>query len=824
MAVKPLNPTYKEPIKRQRGPRAKVSVTSSDPFDGLTPDQRAQEQRYTILATTVEQQIREAITARDNSGIEWLWQEDNDQYNGTDEGSYNRLKDQNQALRSNYGQATNRGDNRSRVFVPITKPKTDIGVARVSEMLLPNDDKPWDIEPESMPELEEAIKDPKNAGTATLGDGTQVPAAAVAQMHLDMVKGKCEAESAWIEERLSAGSVYAELRQVIRDAGRIGTGVIKGPYPVQRKTQKWLMKAQGKPAVPVTVTGNKVQPTPTQQGVTAFLKTITTIEPTSKCIRAEDCYPDPSCGDNIHDGAFFVERDFITGKSLKALAFLPGYDAQCIVDALKEGPMPFARRRDTTYRRMVGDSMSDSKLFELYYYYGDASPEDLELLMMRGNGYEPDRTPEPTDGEEDDDSPLKGVLSKEDRIYLQTVPVLLTMLNGRPIKAALNPQEVGGFPYDFFPWEPVKGQPWGRSIPRKMGVAQRMLNAAVRALLENAGLSAGPQIVTANGAITPWNGKHEVRGHKGWYFTPNDSGIDDVRKAFMVVDVPSTQEQLSAIIQFALDMADQLTNLPMLMQGDQQAGTSPETLGGMKMLFNNAMSPLRTIAKLFDDKLISPHLGRYHDWAMEKGPDNIKGGDSRVVARGSTALIQREEGREFLTQLFPMKDDPNLRIDPSKMLIEMGRANGYDISNIQYSDADWQKLQAQKAQQQAPEAPAVTVAKINAQVKEAQIKSDEGLAERANALELQIKQQQFNTEEAIAEIDKQIAEMQLSGKSGENLMNIKAMLAAKAMDNRIKVDDMNLKVAPNNPSHTGIVGAGSTGPATPLQAVTPGGK
>ena len=353
MAGKVANINYRDNgRKKTRGeqlaPGRRADSAESAIYDGMSAEERDEEARRTILSVTVDNDIRDAINARENSGIEEIWAEDEDQYNGIDELSspFSVVKTRDQAPRSN------QTDGRSKVFVPITKPKTDIGVARVSEMLLPNDDKPWDIQPTPMPEIDEALDAPE-AEVVTMADGVQVPKAKAAKFLKAKAKEAAEKEAEWIEDKFAEGVVYSAMRQVVRDAGRIGTGVIKGPFPIQRISQKWRTK----PAPAIAPTNEVAESATNPQvihrgGMQTTLTRIEKIEPTSKCVRVQDCYPDPSCGDNIHDGAFFVEREFLTGKALKALAFLPGYDAQCIVDVLKEGPLPYAKKRDATFRRV----------------------------------------------------------------------------------------------------------------------------------------------------------------------------------------------------------------------------------------------------------------------------------------------------------------------------------------------------------------------------------------------------------------------------------------------------------------------------------------
>jgi hypothetical protein len=327
-----------------------------------------------------------------------------------------------------------------------------------------------------------------------------------------------------------------------------------------------------------------------------------------------------------------------------------------------------------------------------------------------------------------------------------------------------------------------------------MATAQKMLTASVRALMANAGLSMGPIIAMVRDAFQPAenNGSIEIKGRSLFWFEPNEY-VSDINKAMAVFDIPSMQKELSAIIEFALRMADQLTNLPMLLQGDQVAGTSPETLGGMKMLMNNALSPLRVIAKQHDDQVTSPHLNRWNDWGIENGPEEIRG-DHTIVARGSTALVKREEGREFLMILFPMLQNPEFRIDPNKYSAELARSSGYDMSLVQYSEDDWKKKQAEMAANPPPPDPAVQAAQIRTQalIETAKIKSaDQQTLHQAKATEAEKDRMQ---QAAMAEIEKQIEIMRLSGQSEQSIASIKAALAQAAMKNRLARDEMQLSL------------------------------
>ena len=761
MARLPATPAKKAmqppPLQPTRMRAEKAAARERQVPDAAREDEESV--RRQALAGTVLRRIREAMQARASSGIEEIWQDDDDQYNGVDALTLNVNSRRSSETSGQINRRTI-ADGRSKIFMNITKPKTQAGVARVKEMLLPTDDRPWSLGPTPIPELTSAAEaDPQRM--VTLADGSQAPAADVAAITMEKARTAADKMAEWVEDRFVEGDVYAQLRLVIEDAGRIGTGVIKGPYAVARKDRTW-----------------KTDPA---TGMTA-LEVIVKNEPSSRKIDPRDCFPDPSCGENIHNGGYFIERDYLTGRGLRALAFVDGYDSAAIIAALKEGPQKRARATDRNAGRAAdrdGSTENDSAVFEVYYYYGDCSPSDLEMM---------------------------GVDLIEGEALLLGIPAIVTMLNGRIIRATVNPMETGEFPYDFFVWEPVAGQPWGRGLPFKMAAAQVMLVAAVRSLLENAGLSAGAQIAFMEGALKPMPGeKYEIAGRKLWKFTPT-AQCNDITKALHVFTIPSAQQELSAIIQFALQMADELTNLPQLMQGQnnregQQA--APQTFGGMTMLMNSANAPLRVIAKQFDDTLIVPHLRRYYDWGMQSGPADAKG-DHQIKALGSTVLVQREAAREFLMQGYQLAGDPELGIDKSKWFAALSKSYGFSVSEIRYDEAERKQRDEQRSQNPPPQDPRVEAAQIRAKADEAdrQARSQEAAADRqarsesaqaSNALHAQI-----------AEIQRDIQIMRLAAEENMQIGTIKADLAGKAMDNRTKRTEMGLKLNPQNRSGLGI--------------------
>ncbi|OWG18321.1 hypothetical protein KDK82_1800 [Delftia sp. K82] len=578
---------------------------------------------------------REAIAGRAGSGIEEEWTEDEEHYQGIDDANRN-FQNANQLYRSRKtaiigGQTRQQGPARSVVFLNITRPYTDAASARVADMLLPTDDRAWEIKPTPLPRL----SGPQLTMLAQAMGATD-PAVVHEQMAAQAGQAKEAAERMQqaIEDPLVESNWHGEVRQVIEDSARIGSGVLKGPFPITR-TARMTRKD------PAT-------------GLTEFIK-VDEIKPGSKRIDVWNFFPDPSCGENIHNGSYTWEREHIGRRQIKEMAADPSYETAELLAALREGPARTREGTEAVYRPGEDE-------FEMWIFYGHCAREHLARLGV-----------EMEEGDED------------------RVPTMAVMINDRLVKVVLSPQEDGEFPYDVLAWQRRPGMPWGVGISRQVRTAQRMLNGSARAMMDNAGLSASPQVIIGNG-ITPQDGNYALRPGKVWR-AEADADASDVRAAFNAFVVPSVQVPLMNIINFALKMAEDTTGMPAMLQGIR--GDAPNTLGGMQMQNNNATSVLRRLAKRFDDYMTRPHIQRYFDWMMTYSDDESIKGDFQIDVRASSALVERDAQQQFLMTLLQVSANPVYELDPAKLAAELCKGQRLDPTNFQYTD----EQKAQRAQQ-----------------------------------------------------------------------------------------------------------------------------
>jgi hypothetical protein len=624
------------------------------------------------LAASLSAKRREAVSSRNACGIEDHWLGDSEFYEGYDDANRHEFGNvTTKPLNGDGGVSTPKKVSGSTVFPNITQPYCDAASARVGDMLLPTDDRNFGIDPTPIPSLAEKLGideeefskigqpgpdgQPPEQQTLTIPGGMQIDAVR-AKNEFDRViaeaQRKAEKAQTQIDDWLQECQYHAELRLAIDDCVQIGTGVIKGPFPVKRRASKWVRDE---------VSGDY------------RLEVMEEIKPMSRRVDPWNLFPDPACGENIHDGAFIWERDYLTGKKLEDFIGLPGYMQDQIKACLHEGP----KGTNEADNRKQHTEESKKREFEIWYYHGCITAEEL-----RACGCE-------TDGPDD-----------------KSYPVMVTMVNDRVIRASLNPLDSGEFPYDLIPWKRRKGMPWGMGVARQMRTPQRMVVAATRNLMDNAGLAAGPQIIVRRG-VEPENGIWEIKPLKIWEETMDAEG--GVSTPVSAVAIPMLINELQTIIQLGMELAERVTGLPMLLQGQQ--GIAPNTATGTQIMNNNGNSLLRRQARQFDSCVTEPHIRRYYAWLMAYGDDDDAKGDFQILARGSTALVERDLQSQEMLGIIQLSLNGAYGLDPKKAMSEFLKSRRFDPDAFSYTEEEMKKMQ----EQQPPPPPIIAVTEMKEQ-------------------------------------------------------------------------------------------------------------
>lgn len=712
------------PAPRKRRPPKDEAAGEMRPKEAPQPEGADRFARLDAMGASLSRTRSEAISAKQASGIEAVWDEDDEHCEGIDDANRHLVTAGLQTKPPGQSMPKSQGA-QSVEFPNITGPYVDAAAAKIGGILLPADERPWSLSETPIPEILQLKADgvlPLEVieGMAEM-NVSEEQALAVREAEkfaaleiIKQAKEKAEKAQKRIEDWHVEGQWTAEVRKVIEDACRIGSGVLKGPVPVSKRES---MYTDGK-----LVLEDK-------------------IKPVSKRIDPRNLFPDGACGDNIHNGNYIWERDYITAKQLRAMKNDPDYISEQIELCLQEGP-----KKATESRKLTdGREISDKDIYEIWYYHGQATKEDLEAA---------------------------GCTCKEG---MESVPAIFTLVNDRVVKGALNPLDTGDFPYDVMPFKRRKNMPWGTGVSRLIRTPQRIVTAGTRVMMTNGGRAAGPIFILKNG-VEGSDGTNDILPWKTFY-APNDDTQPDVRNSMAMLEIPDRFNSLMGIVQYGMQLAEKVTGLPLMLQG--QMGDAPETLGGQQLASANASETLMRIATIFDDAVTEPHVRRYYRWLLQHGPDEEKG-EFVIDARGSTYRVAQDIYKNETAQLLQASLNPAFGLDPEKCMAENLRATKKKPENFQLTDEQKQQ-RAQAQQQQAPD-PALQVAEVRGKTEMAKVQANQqaDMAElKAKAIEAE-KQRQH--EMKIAMMNRDTEMVRLANAQGISVATIKAQLAGKVME------------------------------------------
>lgn len=693
----------------------------------------------------------EAQKARKDSGIEDVWTYCEEAYTGIDD--ENRAEFAAAKWAKPYtgqGPLINRGNSsdgvRSTAFVRLTARYVDAGAAKIGEITLPVDGPPMTLDPTPVPELIGGLEDERevlNNGQPVMRaaeesdpgvpgeDGQEVRPEKVplkvkdlAKRQMEKAEEKAKAATDRIYDWLAEGKHVAQMRKVEFDMARLGVGVLKGPVPFNRKAKA------------VTSTDNGVE-----------MSIVTKLVPRTVWVDPWNFFPAPDCGENIHDGGGVFERDFLSPKALEALKGQPGYIPEAIDKVLKEGP------EKINLEGVNPGERNESKRFTVWYGYCEIGAE--ELLAANPDG--------------GDDEFEEG----------EKVHAIVTLVNDTVIKAVANPLDSGAFPYHAAPWRRRAGHWAGIGVAEQCKLPQRGINAATRALFNNAGKSAGTQLVINRSRIEPADTRWAFTPDKVWW--DNDpTGTGDVRTAFYAFTPQNATNQLMSIIEYNFRLAEESTSIPLITQGFS-GDTTPDTFGATQIQDNNANQLLRDVGYSVADNITNPLGDQLYEWLL-LDPDvpNEEKGDYQVNINAAAVMIERAVHDQTIMQMGPLVGNPAFGLNPKLWAAQMLRSKRLNPADFQYTEAEL----AEQSKNQAPP-PQIAVAQIRAQ-------SAEKIAEGRDAASVQ--KMQVDTDRDRAYVDSQARRDEASANLKLEELRLKVQLAQLDYANREKISLQDAKV------------------------------
>jgi hypothetical protein len=645
--------------------------------------------------------------------------------------------------------------NKSRMFVKLTRTRTLAWQARITDLLFPTDEKNWGIKPTAMPTLAQNARDaeksmegalqqantqasdqdPTHAQTAGSAD-----AFAQAKSHADSeiveATRRCDLMERELDDQLTECRYPIRARDAIRDACKLGTGILKGPMVANRPRKTW--KADPTPATSQTA----------MSGGSADWGMEAPADPAPEFLHVNPFhfFPDMSALE-IDDAEFSFERHLLTITQMKALAKQPGFDLDRLAELVIEDNKSAMPNVMVQIREVTNTTDALDARFIMWEYHGPLEHEEA-CGIVAANG----------------DHELLAALEKN---QLAEYRVIIFFCNGKLLKFSVHPLDSGETLYSVFNFEKDDTSIFGLGVPNLMADSQSALNGGWRMIMDNSGLSVGPQVVIDKTQVEPANGAWDLTPRKIWHRT--QTALVGAAPVFDVHNIPNNQADLANIIALARQFADDETSMPLIAQGEQGEHITP-TATGMSLLMNSANVVFRRIIREFDDSMTTPNLRRLYDWNMQFNPNEELKGDMSVDARGSSVLLVREVQATNLTQMLntwsvnPMTQ-PNLKI--AAMMRKAAQALMISADEIILSDDEIAAMEKAKAQQPPPPSPEDTKLKI---------------ANITASNRLQVAQ----VTERIAQMNSQTELVRFANEKDMTLAQLTAMLHAKTIETNSK--------------------------------------
>ena len=556
---------------------------------------------------------------------------------------------------------------RSKVFVGLTRTKVMAAYSRIIDLLFQHGDVFFSVSPTPIPQIDplKAMEMRKMAMDQIMMASGQDP-----MMNQDLVAARMEeleaeflevekeiaqqaAESMTtdIEDQLIETNAEMKLKESMLEACIFGSGAVKsGTVRIDKKQSYSKM----------------LDPETGQQGYA--LSVVETVAPDVESVSIFDLYPDPYCT-TLEDCDGLFRRHVLTRKQMRDLADLPQFDGEMVKYLLKihRNGNHTEEDHETTRRRIAGiHENSESNRFVVMEYWGTVDGYDLEE-----HGIE---LPEGSDLSDD-------------------YSACVWFCDGKVIKVMLNPITGYKIPYHIFPYERSPHQFWGTGVPRMMRDSQGTMNTATRIWLDNMALSSGPMVEVNTDLLAAGEDPTDIHPWRVFLREGGDGSMPAVRWYQPVANANG----LNQIVEIFRRFADETTSLPSYTHGEQTQGLN-KTATGMSMLMGAANIALKSTIKNIDDFLIEPMIESLFHFNMEFGTNEKSKGDLRIVARGSTALVQKEvQSQRLLQFLSIVGDNANGVVKQTELLREI--ASSMDIDPDQIMKTEEQIALEQQQQQ-----------------------------------------------------------------------------------------------------------------------------
>ena len=533
---------------------------------------------------------------------------------------------------------------KSRVFIKVTKTKTLAAYGQIADVLFSKNAFPISIDPTELPDgivedvsfdpaLPEELREDKKAEPVSpygfKGDGKEFPAGATSKTLQELLNPELDKKlepingvqagagttptsvtfspamiaakkmQKKIQDQLEESSASKHLRNTAFEMALFGTGIMKGPFAVDKEYPNW------------------------EDDTGEYSPTFKTVPQVSH-VSVWNFYPDPDAN-NMDEAQYVIERHKMSRSQLRALKKRPYFRSSVIDEVISLG-----ENYDKEYWE---DDLSDYapehgvERFEVLEYWGMV---DVEMLMEQGV-----------------DIPRE--LQDTDELQAN-----VWICNGQLLRMVMNPFKPARIPYMAAPYELNPYSFFGIGIAENMDDTQTLMNGFMRMAVDNAVLSGNLLIEVDETNLVPGQ---DLSVYPGKVFRRQGGAPG---QAIFGTKFPNVAGENLQLFDKARVLADESTGFPSFAHGQTGVSGVGRTASGISMLMGAATGSIKNVIKNVDDYLLRPLGEGMFRFNMQFDFDPEIKGDLEVKARGTESLMANEVRSQRLMQFMQVASQPTL--------------------------------------------------------------------------------------------------------------------------------------------------------------------
>ena len=520
---------------------------------------------------------------------------------------------------------------KSRVFVKVTKTKVLAAYGQIAEVLFGGNRFPISIDPTTLPDgVEDTVSYETNPEVrkavspelAELLPGETLPEfrerlgalSGVLEPVIDDVKsgaGKTPSAVQFhpaevaakkmekkIHDQLEESHAKKHLRAAAFETALFGTGIMKGPFAVDKEYPNWDDEGNYSP----------------------MFKTI----PQTTSVSIWNFYPDPDAA-TMEEAEYIIERHKMSRSQMRGLKNRPYFRANAVDNALQLGE---SYRKEWWEHIMEDNSEEDrAARFEVLEFWGFV---DKDIIKDQGVDI-------PKDLEDADQ-----------------LSVNIWVCNGQVLRLVMNPFTPAYIPYFVAPYEMNPYSIFGIGIAENMDDTQTLMNGFMRMAVDNAALSGNLLIEVDETNLVPGQ---DLSVYPGKVFRRQGGAPG---QAIFGTKFPNVSNENMQMFDKARVLADESTGFPSFAHGQTGVSGVGRTASGISMLMSAANGSIRNVVKNIDDYLLAPLGKAFFGFNMQFDFDREIKGDLEIKARGTESLMANEVRSQRLMQFMQVVSNPAL--------------------------------------------------------------------------------------------------------------------------------------------------------------------